>query len=89
MSDSTAHREWTVAARFVGAPSPGMATVAIDMINGRAGRMPPINVEVDWKPGMEPVDLEVFALALVADAGAGLSDACVALATSKSLKAGR
>jgi hypothetical protein len=85
MDRATAHREWLVTGELIGRKA-GTGTVAVRLTNGRMGVLPPFNIVVDWKPGMEPVDVVAFALGLVADAGEGLAAACVAEAARQLLE---
>ena len=76
MDAATAHREWTVTSQIT-ETRPGTAVVTIHLVNGRMGALPPFDMAVDWKPGMEAVDVEMYALGLVADAAQGLVRAAV------------
>ncbi len=82
MDKATAHREWLVRAELID-QTPGFGTVEITLTNGIMGRLPPFNMVVDWKPGMEPNDVEIFAIGLVADSAKALSEALIAEAAAR------
>lgn len=77
MDKATAHREWLVRAKMVD-QTPGSGIVEIALTNGIMGRLPPFNMVVDWKPGMEVADVEMHAIAIAADAAQALAAALIA-----------
>lgn len=64
MSDREPQDQWSIHTRLKPG-APGQGVVTFNLMNGRHGALPPFDVQVDWKEGMEPQDVEVFALALV------------------------
>jgi hypothetical protein len=67
---------WSVRAQLVQA-GPGAAVVAIRLKNAAFGELPPFNLRVDWRPGMEAIDAEAFALQLAGQSAGFLSTALV------------
>lgn len=87
MDAATAHREWTVTGELTGR-TPGTGIVTVRLINGRLGALPPIDVHVGWKAGMETPDVEMFAIGLIADGAQGLVQAAIEAAGRRGAQAG-
>lgn len=66
---------WRVTAD-VKAGEPGQGLVTINLTNALLGDVPPFVMLMDWKPGMEPQDVEAFALAILSKSFERLSEAC-------------
>lgn len=63
---------------------PGSGIVDVRLTNGLAGTLPPFSIAVDWPAGLEAVDVEMRALAMMACSFEQLSRACDNLIKSKS-----
>jgi len=78
------HDRWSVHAKMhINSAANGKARVDVTLANEGFGNLPPIAMHVDWKPGMEPSDVEAHALLLLAQSAEYLKGALLALAVSK------
>lgn len=87
MDPASAHRDWSVTAELTGR-TPGSGIVTVRLINGRLGALPALDIHVDWKAGMEPIDVEIYALGLVADGAKALLEAALEAVTAKAAESG-
>lgn len=87
MDRGGAHREWAVSADLVDRV-PGSGLVRIRLNNGMAGAIPEFTLQVDWKPGMEPVDVEALALGILADGAHALGEKAITIAAEKVRQSG-
>ncbi|MFC5371393.1 hypothetical protein ACFPIF_02440 [Brevundimonas faecalis] len=82
MTERLPQDTWTIQTAV--APSKdGVGLVTVHLTNGLTGTYPPLAISVDWKQGMEPVDVEVFALAIMGGSLRQLADDCLTLAGTK------
>ena len=79
------HDKWTVRAELV-ARKPGVAVVRLQLSNAAFGDLPPIELSVDWRPGMEAADAEAFALQLASQSAGFLSAALIREGVTRQLR---